>query len=152
MIEENKVVRIDYTVKDQEGQLIDSSEGKEPLAYLHGAGNIIPGLESALAGRAEGEAFEVVIQPDDAYGQRNDALIQVVERGVFQGVDQIDVGMVFNAQGPEGNIQVTIIAIEGDEVTIDGNHPLAGVVLNFEGVIREVRDATEEEIAHGHVH
>lgn len=152
MIEENKVVRIDYTVKDQEGQLIDSSEGKEPLAYLHGAGNIIPGLESALAGRAEGEAFEVVIQPDDAYGQRNDALIQVVERGVFQGVDQIDVGMVFNAQGPEGNIQVTIIAIEGDEVTIDGNHPLAGVVLNFEGVIREVRDVTEEEIAHGHVH
>lgn len=152
MIEENKVVRIDYTVKDQDGQLIDTSEGKEPLAYLHGAGNIIPGLESALAGYAEGDAFEVVIQPDDAYGPRNDALIQVVERGVFQGVDQIDVGMVFNAQGPQGDIQVTIIAIDGDKVTIDGNHPLAGVVLSFEGVVREVRDATEEEVSHGHVH
>ncbi|CZF77699.1 FKBP-type peptidyl-prolyl cis-trans isomerase SlyD [Grimontia celer] len=152
MIEDNKVVKIDYTVKDEEGQLIDTSEGKDPLAYLHGAGNIIPGLEKALAGRAEGEEFSVQIQPDDAYGQRNEALIQVVERGVFQGVEQLDVGMVFNAQGPQGNIQVTIIAIEGDEVTIDGNHPLAGVVLQFEGVIREVRDATAEEIEHGHVH
>ncbi|WP_325893427.1 FKBP-type peptidyl-prolyl cis-trans isomerase [Grimontia sp. NTOU-MAR1] len=152
MIEENKVVKIDYTVKDEEGQLIDTSEGKDPLAYLHGAGNIIPGLETALAGRAEGEEFAVQIQPDDAYGQRNEALIQVVERGVFQGVEELDVGMVFNAQGPQGNIQVTIIAIEGDEVTIDGNHPLAGVVLQFEGVIREVRDATAEEIEHGHVH
>ncbi|CZF81326.1 FKBP-type peptidyl-prolyl cis-trans isomerase [Grimontia marina] len=152
MIEDNKVVKIDYTVKDEEGQLIDTSEGKDPLAYLHGAGNIIPGLEKALAGRAEGEEFSVQIQPDDAYGQRNEALIQVVERGVFQGVDQLDVGMVFNAQGPQGNIQVTIIAIDGDEVTIDGNHPLAGVVLQFEGVIREVREATAEEIDHGHVH
>ncbi|EOD78038.1 peptidylprolyl isomerase [Grimontia sp. AD028] len=152
MIEENKVVKIDYTVKDEEGQLIDTSEGKDPLAYLHGAGNIIPGLEKALEGRSEGEEFAVQIQPDDAYGQRNEALIQVVERGVFQGVDQLDVGMVFNAQGPQGNIQVTIIAIEGDEVTIDGNHPLAGVVLQFEGVIREVREATAEEIEHGHVH
>ncbi|USH01652.1 peptidylprolyl isomerase [Grimontia kaedaensis] len=152
MIEDNKVVKIDYTVKDEEGQLIDTSEGQDPLAYLHGAGNIIPGLEKALAGRAEGEEFSVQIQPDDAYGQRNEALIQVVERGVFQGVDELDVGMVFNAQGPQGNIQVTIIAIEGDEVTIDGNHPLAGVVLQFEGVIREVREATAEEIEHGHVH
>lgn len=152
MIEENKVVKIDYTVKDEDGQLIDTSEGKEPLAYLHGAGNIIPGLEQALTGRAEGEEFSVQIQPDDAYGQRNDALIQKVERGVFQGVEQLEVGMVFNAQGPQGNIQVTIVAIEGDEVTIDGNHPLAGVVLSFEGVVREVRDATEEEVEHGHVH
>lgn len=152
MIEENKVVKIDYTVKDEEGQLIDTSEGKDPLAYLHGAGNIIPGLEKALEGRSEGEEFAVQIQPDDAYGQRNEALIQVVERGVFQGVDQLDVGMVFNAQGPQGNIQVTIIAIEGDEVTIDGNHPLAGVQLQFEGVVREVREATAEEIEHGHVH
>lgn len=152
MIEENKVVKIDYTVKDEEGQLIDTSEGKDPLAYLHGAGNIIPGLEKALEGRSEGEEFAVQIQPDDAYGQRNEALIQVVERGVFQGVEQLDVGMVFNAQGPQGNIQVTIIAIEGDEVTIDGNHPLAGVQLQFEGVVREVREATAEEIEHGHVH
>ncbi|AMG31357.1 peptidylprolyl isomerase [Grimontia hollisae] len=152
MIEENKVVKIDYTVKDEDGQLIDTSEGQDPLAYLHGAGNIIPGLEQALAGRAEGEEFSVQIQPDDAYGQRNEALIQKVERGVFQGVEQLEVGMVFNAQGPQGNIQVTIVAIDGDEVTIDGNHPLAGVVLSFEGVIREVRDATAEEIEHGHVH
>lgn len=152
MIEENKVVKIDYTVKDEDGQLIDTSEGQDPLAYLHGAGNIIPGLEQALAGRAEGEEFFVQIQPDDAYGQRNEALIQKVERGVFQGVEQLEVGMVFNAQGPQGNIQVTIVAIDGDEVTIDGNHPLAGVVLSFEGVIREVRDATAEEVEHGHVH
>ncbi|MDD1781353.1 peptidylprolyl isomerase [Enterovibrio sp. ZSDZ35] len=152
MIEENKVVKIDYTVKNDAGQIIDTSEGNEPLAYLHGASNIIPGLENALAGKAEGEEFNAEVHPDDAYGQRNEALIQTVDKEVFQGVDEIEVGMVFNAQGPQGNIQVTIVEIDGDQVTIDGNHPLAGIVLYFEGVIREVRDATEEEIEHGHVH
>ncbi|MGF1768994.1 peptidylprolyl isomerase [Enterovibrio makurazakiensis] len=152
MIEDNKVVKIDYTVKDESGQVIDSSEGKEPLAYLHGTGNIIPGLENALTGKAEGDEFSAVVQPDDAYGPRNEAMIQTVEKSVFQGVEEIEVGMVFNAQGPQGDIQVTIADIDGDQVTIDGNHPLAGLVLHFEGVVREVRDATQEEIEHGHVH
>ncbi|SKA67270.1 FKBP-type peptidyl-prolyl cis-trans isomerase [Enterovibrio nigricans] len=152
MIEENKIVKIDYTVKNDAGQIIDTSEGNEPLAYLHGASNIIPGLEKALIGKAEGEEFKAEVHPDDAYGQRNEALIQVVDKEVFQGVDDIEVGMVFNAQGPQGNIQVTIVEIDGEKVTIDGNHPLAGIVLYFEGVIREVRDATEEEIEHGHAH
>ncbi|WP_407332588.1 peptidylprolyl isomerase [Enterovibrio sp. 27052020O] len=152
MIEDNKVVKIDYTVKDESGQIIDSSEGKEPLAYLHGTGNIIPGLENALTGKAEGDAFSAEVQPEDAYGPRNDAMIQTVEKSVFQGVEEIEVGMIFNAQGPQGDIQVTIADINGDQVTIDGNHPLAGLVLHFEGVVREVRDATPEEIDHGHVH
>nr|WP_211254245.1 peptidylprolyl isomerase [Enterovibrio calviensis] len=152
MIEDNKVVKIDYTVKDESGQVIDSSEGKEPLAYLHGTGNIIPGLENALTGKAEGDDFSAVVQPEDAYGPRNDGMIQTVEKSVFQGVEEIEVGMVFNAQGPQGDIQVTIADIDGDQVTIDGNHPLAGLVLHFEGVVREVRDATQEEIEHGHVH
>ncbi|MDD1794256.1 peptidylprolyl isomerase [Enterovibrio sp. ZSDZ42] len=152
MIEDNKVVKIDYTVKDESGQVIDSSEGKDPLAYLHGTGNIIPGLENALTGKAEGDEFSAVVQPDDAYGPRNEAMIQTVEKSVFQGVEEIEVGMVFNAQGPQGDIQVTIADIDGDQVTIDGNHPLAGLVLHFEGVVREVRDATQEEIEHGHVH
>ncbi|MCC4797577.1 peptidylprolyl isomerase [Enterovibrio norvegicus] len=152
MIEENKVVKIDYTVKDETGQVIDTSEGKEPLAYLAGAGNIIPGLEKALVGKAQGDAFQAEVHPEDAYGDRNEALIQTVEKSVFQGVEELEVGMVFNAQGPQGNIQVTIVEIEGEDVTIDGNHPLAGLVLHFEGVVREVRDATAEELEHGHVH
>ncbi|MEZ8141783.1 peptidylprolyl isomerase [Enterovibrio norvegicus FF-33] len=152
MIEDNKVVKIDYTVKDESGQVIDSSEGKEPLAYLHGTGNIIPGLENALTGKAVGDAFSAVVQPDDAYGPRNESMIQTVEKSVFQGVEEIEVGMVFNAQGPQGDIQVTIAEIDGEQVTIDGNHPLAGLVLHFEGEVREVRDATPEEIEHGHVH
>lgn len=151
-VEKNKVASIDYTLKSDEGQVLDSSEGREPLAYLHGNGNLIPGLEEALEGKKEGDSVEVTVPPEKGYGIRNDSLIEKVNRSVFQGVDKIEKGMQFQAKTHEGTQVFTVIDIEGDEVTIDGNHPLAGASLNFAVTVKSVRDATEEEIAHGHVH
>lgn len=152
MIENNKVVAIDYSVTDEANQLIDTSEGREPLKYLHGAGNIIPGLEQALTGKQAGDEFEVTVAPEQAYGQHNPANVQQVPVSAFQGVENIEVGMSFTAQGENGNFQVTVTAIEGETVTVDANHPLAGKTLTFKGVVREVREASAEEIEHGHVH
>ena len=152
MIEDNKVVSIHYSVIDEDQQVIDSSEGKEPLTYLHGANNIIPGLEKALAGKQTGDAFSAVVAPADAYGEYNDAMVQQVPMDAFEGVDKVEPGMAFNAQGPQGPIQIIVTEVDGDQVTIDGNHPLAGKILSFNGTVVEVRDATDEEISHGHVH
>jgi len=149
----NSVVTIDYTLTDPQGKVIDSSEGKQPLPYLHGAGNIIPGLERELAGKAAGDKVKVVVQPQDGYGVRDDKLVQVVPVAAFQGVGQIQAGMQFRAQGPQGQMQVvTVTKVEGDNVTVDGNHPLAGITLNFDVTIKTVRPATPEELEHGHVH
>ncbi|AJQ97020.1 FKBP-type peptidyl-prolyl cis-trans isomerases 2 [Gynuella sunshinyii YC6258] len=152
MIEDNKVVSIHYSVTDENQQVIDSSEGKDPLTYLHGADNIIPGLEKALAGKQTGDSFSAVIPPAEAYGEYNDAMIQQVPMNAFEGVDKVEPGMAFNADGPQGPIQIIVTEVNGDEVTIDGNHPLAGKTLSFDGTVVEVRDATAEEISHGHVH
>ena len=152
-IEKDRVVSIHYTLTNTDGDVLDSSSGRDPLSYLHGAGSIIAGLESALAGRQIGEALQVTIQPEDAYGLPNPDLVQTVPRDAFSGVEQLEVGMSFQAQGQEGQVQqVTIAAIAGDDVTVDGNHALAGQVLNFDVTIETVRDATAEEIAHGHAH
>jgi len=149
----NSVVTIDYTLTDPQGKVIDSSEGKQPLPYLHGAGNIIPGLERELTGKAAGDKVKVVVQPQDGYGVRDDKLVQVVPVAAFQGVGQIQAGMQFRAQGPQGQMQVvTVTKVEGDNVTVDGNHPLAGITLNFDVTIKTVRPATPEELEHGHVH
>ena len=152
MIEENKVVTLQYNVQDSDGILIDSSEANDPLVYLHGGHNIISGLESALLGKASGDEFDVVIEPLDAYGEHDEALVQVVPKSAFEGVEQIEPGMVFTADTPNGPMQLTVTAMNGDDVTIDPNHPLAGKTLHFTGSITEVRDATEEELEHGHVH
>jgi FKBP-type peptidyl-prolyl cis-trans isomerase SlyD len=151
-VAKNKVVSIDYTLKNDAGEVIDSSEGHEPLLYLHGAQNIVPGLETALEGKATGDRIEVSIGPEEAYGERNDALQQVVAREAFQGVEDLEVGMQFRAESNAGQQIVTITAIEGDEVTVDGNHPLAGETLNFDVTVVDVRDASAEELEHGHVH
>lgn len=152
-IAKDKVVAIDYTLKDDDGSVLDTSEGKQPLAYLHGNGNIIPGLEKALEGKNAGEELSVRIEPAEAYGERRDELTQVVPREMFQGVDNLEVGMQFQAGGGDGGGQiVTIAAIEGEEVTVDANHPMAGVALNFDVKVVEVRDATDEEVEHGHAH
>jgi len=152
MIEENKVVTLQYNVQDSDGILIDSSEANDPLVYLHGGHNIISGLESALLGKASGDEFDVVIDPLDAYGEHDEALVQVVPKSAFEGVEQIEPGMVFTADTPNGPMQLTVTAMDGDDITIDPNHPLAGKTLHFTGSITEVRDATEEELEHGHVH
>ena len=152
-ITKNTVATIDYTLTNSDGQVLDTSKGAQPLTYLHGVGGIIPGLENALEGKSKGEQVVVTIQPEQAYGQRNDQLIQEVPRKAFQGVQNIQPGMQFRAQGPQGQMQVvTVVGVQDDTVRVDANHPLAGVTLNFDVNVVDVREATQDELAHGHVH
>ncbi|MCK9535310.1 MAG: peptidylprolyl isomerase [Pseudomonas sp.] len=153
LIANQHVVAIDYTLSNDAGEVIDSSAGAEPLVYLHGAGNIIAGLENALVGKTVDDELEVSIAPEDAYGEYSAELITNLGREMFEGVDELEVGMQFHASAPDGGMQiVTIRDVDGDQVTIDGNHPLAGQTLNFKVKIISVRAASEEELAHGHVH
>lgn len=151
-VAKDTVVAIDYVLTGPDGQVLDSSEGREPLAYLHGNGNIIPGLEQALEGHAEGDKLDVTVKPEEGYGQRDDALIQTVTRDMFEGADKIEPGMRFNAMSNHGPRIVTVTEVEGDNITVDANHPLAGVTLQFAVEIKDVREATGEELEHGHVH
>ncbi|QEW05993.1 FKBP-type peptidyl-prolyl cis-trans isomerase [Nitrincola iocasae] len=148
-IDQNTVVSIHYTLTNSEGNVMDSSVGQEPLAYLHGASNIIPGLENALTGKAAGDTLAVTVDPEQGYGEVREEMIQAVERSNFAGVDEIEVGMQFMAQTPWGEQPVTVVGIEGDSVTLDGNHPLAGQTLKFDVEVVEVRSATEEEVTAG---
>lgn len=150
-IEEKKVVVIDYSVKTLDGQLIESSEGHEPLAFLCGYQNVIPGLEKALFGKSAGEKFQIEIAPEDAYGERSEEMIKEVPMVAFQGVDNIEAGMQFHAESPDGNQLVTVTKVENGIVTVDGNHPLAGVVLVFDVDIKQVRDASDDELSRGHL-
>lgn len=151
-VQNDHVVSIDYTLKNDAGEVMDSSEQTGPLAYLHGHQNIIPGLEKALDDKAVGDTLSVSIEPADAYGERNEEMIQTVPRSMFQGVDEIEPGMRFQAQTEGGVTVVTIKDVNGDEITLDGNHELAGETLHFDVEIKDVRPASEEEIEHGHVH
>jgi len=151
-VAKNKVVYMDYTLTNDEAEVLDSSKGGEPLAYLHGADNIIPGLEKELEGRKAGDAVQVSVEPADGYGEYNQEMTQVVPSSMFEGVDEIEVGMQFQAETPDGVQVIRIAEVSGDEVTIDGNHPLAGQRLHFDVTITEVRDASDEELEHGHVH
>ncbi len=151
-ITKHSVASIEYTLTDDGGQVIDTSEGRGPLVYLHGAGNLIPGLESQLEGKAVGDEFQSRIEPADAYGERDDRMVQDVPRAQLPAEVDVTVGMQFQAQGPAGVQVVTVVGVEGDTVKMDGNHPLAGVTLNFDVKVVEVREATAEEVEHGHVH
>lgn len=153
LIAANKAVSIDYTLTNDAGEVIDSSAGGAPLVYLQGAGNIIPGLEKALEGKAVGDELKVSVEPEDAYGEFNPDLLSTLSRSMFEGVDELEVGMQFHASAPDGQMQiVTIRDLDGDDVTVDGNHPLAGKRLNFEVKVVDIREASEEELAHGHAH
>ena len=153
LIAANKAVSIDYTLTNDAGEVIDSSAGGAPLVYLHGAGNIIPGLVKALEGKAVGDDLNVTVEPEDAYGEYSAELVSTLSRSMFEGVDELEVGMQFHASAPDGQMQiVTIRDLEGDDVPVDGTHPLAGQRLNFKVKIVDIRDASQEEIAHGHVH
>jgi FKBP-type peptidyl-prolyl cis-trans isomerase SlyD len=151
-IANDSVVSIDYELKNDAGLVLDASAEDSPLVYLHGHRNLISGLEQALEGKSAGDSLEVRIAPADAYGELNEALRQSVPRDRFQGVDQLEVGMQFQASTDQGPISVRIVAVEDEQVTVDGNHPLAGEHLNFAVTVRDVRVAEESEIAHGHVH
>ena len=153
-ISENAVVSMHYTLTNAAGQTIDSShERGEPLAYLQGHGNIIPGLENALVGKAVGDKLDVTVKPEEGYGERHEQLIQQVPKSAFEGnEDNLQPGMQFQAQSEAGPRIFTITAVEGDQVTVDGNHPLAGETLTFAVEIMDVREASAEELEHGHVH
>lgn len=151
-IEDNHVASFHYTLTNDAGDVIDSSRERGPLAYLHGAGNIVPGLEKALAGCAAGDKLKVDVQPQEGYGVRHEELVQTLPRSAFQGVPEVKPGMQFQANGPQGPILVTVAAVDGDDVKVDGNHPLAGQTLHFDIEVTEVREATEDERTHGHVH
>ena len=151
-IGERTVATFHYTLTDAAGTVIDSSDGRAPLSYLHGAGNIVPGLEKEMSGKKQGDTFNVVVAPEEGYGMPNPMMIQVVPREAFQGVDTLEVGMEFQAQTPQGPMSVAIAKIDGDEVMVDGNHPLAGQTLHFAIDVTDVRDASLEELTHGHVH
>lgn len=151
-ISNNSVASIHYTLTDGEGKVIDSSQGQEPLAYLHGAGNIIPGLEKALTGKNVGDKFKVSVPAAEAYGLRDGNMVQELPSNMFSGIDKIEVGMEFHAETEHGLQVVTVTKVEGDTVTIDGNHPLAGVDLTFDVEVAEIREATQEELDHGHAH
>ncbi len=151
-IANNCVASFHYTLTDKDGKVLDSSEGREPLAYLHGSGNIIPGLEKQLEGKQAGDKLTVAVPAAEAYGDRNDAMMQELPANMFSGVDKIEVGMEFHAQTEQGVQVVSVAAVDGDTITVDANHPLAGVDLNFDVEVTDVREATEEEVAHGHAH
>ena len=151
-IADNKVASFHYTLRNDQGEVLDSSDGGAPLAYLHGMGNIITGLEAALLGKTSGDSLSVTVAAEEAYGPVRDELIQTVPLEAFAGVEEVAEGMRFEASTASGPVSVVVTKVEGEEVTVDGNHPLAGQTLHFEVAIVEVRDATAEEKTHGHVH
>ncbi len=151
-IEKNKVVSIDYTLKNDDGQILDTSEGKEPLNFIHGNGHLIPGLEEALAGKAKDDKLNVSIPPEKGYGKRSDQMIHTVDRSNFEKDVDIKVGMQFQAQMGQGVQLLTVVKVEDDKVTLDGNHPLADQTLHFDVDVKDVREASAEELEHGHVH
>ena len=148
----DRVVSIHYTLKDDNGAVIDSSAGGEPLAYIQGHGNLVAGLEKALEGKQDGDSLAVSVTPADGYGTHDAALIQRVPKRSLQGSGDIKKGMQFQARTDTGARMFTVTAVMGDMVTLDGNHPLADKTLNFDVQVVAVRAATTEELEHGHVH
>jgi FKBP-type peptidyl-prolyl cis-trans isomerase SlyD len=151
-IAKDTAVKFNYTLKDDEGNVLDQSPEGQPLAYLHGHSNIIPGLEQQLEGKSAGEQVNAVVEPADGYGEYQEQAVQHVPRDNFQGVDDIQPGMQFQSEAGGQVMLVTVTDVNDDEVIVDANHPLAGKRLTFDVEIQEVRAATEDELSHGHVH
>lgn len=151
-ITSNKVVIIHYAVSDSEGTLIDSSYDHEPLAVIHGTGYLIPGLEEALEGHEVGSQFEVAVPADKGYGERFDDYVQTVPKEMFADIEDLAVGAQLRATTDDGEQTVIVVDMSEDTITVDGNHPLAGIDLKFDVEVLEIRDATAEELEHGHVH
>jgi FKBP-type peptidyl-prolyl cis-trans isomerase SlyD len=152
-ISQHKVVSIHYKVVDTaNAEVIDSSDDGEPMTYLHGASNIIPGLEQALEGKGIGDEIEVTVEPADAYGEYSEDRIQQVPIEAFEEMEKIEPGMMVTAQSDDGQINLMVTEVDEATVTVDANHPLAGKSLSFDVRVEAVRDASEEEISHGHVH
>ncbi|MEZ6130865.1 MAG: peptidylprolyl isomerase [Planctomycetaceae bacterium] len=151
-ISANKVVLVDFTLKDDHGEVLDTSVDDEPMAYLHGVGSILPGLEQALEGKSVGDKFQIRVDPELGFGERDETLKSVVPREQFEEFPDLAAGMQFQVPMNGEETIVTVVDADEDSVTLDANHELAGVVLHFDVVVRDVRDATADEIAHGHAH
>lgn len=148
----NSVVSLDYTLKNSAGTVLDSSQGREPLVYLHGVGALIPGLEKVLEGMSKSDKTVAIVQPEDGYGKRNEELVYKVPKSGFQGDEEMQVGMQVQLETENGPMIASISNIEGEDVTLDMNHPLADMELHFDVTIVDIREATADEISHGHVH
>ena len=152
-VADNMAVSIHYTLTNDDGEVLVSSIGDEALVYLQGGGNIVIGLEKALHGKVAGDKFTVRIDPEEAYGELMEDMIEVLSRDMFEGIDNIEVGMQFHADVNSDSGVVTVVNIDDDDnITVDGNHPLAGLALTFAVEVIDVRAATKEEAAHGHIH
>ena len=151
-IEARKIVSFHYTLSNEAGEQMESSRERDPMSYLHGSRNIIPGLEKAMAGKAAGDAFEVTVEPADAYGERDDQRVQRVSAKLFRQSDRLEPGQLVTLQTKQGPIQATVVKVGRFNVDVDTNHPLAGQSLTFDVEVTDVRDATKEEMSHGHAH
>lgn len=152
-ITDKLAVSIHYVLTNSSGEQLDSSRDEDPMVYLHGSGQIIPGLEAALAGKKLGEKFNIIIEPKDAYGERSDDMLQTVSMSMFENMEgEVKEGMQFHADASNGVNVVTVTKVDGDQVTIDGNHPLAGEALTFDVEVMDVRPATKDELSHNHIH
>jgi len=152
IVEKDKAVSFHYTLKNAEGEQMETSREKDPMSYLHGANNIIPGLEKAMEGHAVSDEFSVTVEPEEAYGVRNENNVQRVPLKRLKGIGKISVGQVLNLQTNEGQVQVTVLKVGRFNIDVDGNHPLAGRQLTFDVEIMDIREASEEELEHRHVH
>ena len=150
--EKDKVVTFHYTLKNAEGEQMETSRDKQPMSYLHGANNIIVGLEKAMEGRAVNDEFSVTVEPEEAYGVRNESNVQRVPLKRLKGIGKISPGQILNLQTNRGPVQVTVLRVGRFNVDVDANHPLAGQALTFDIEITDIRDASEEELTHRHVH
>ncbi len=151
-VEQNSVVSIQYKLTNGGGELLDQSQAGQPLVYIQGLGHLIPGLESEIQGKEKGQKFQVTVTPEKGYGERNDQMIQTVPKTEFENADQIQQGMQFQVETPQGPMFFTAIDVKENDIVLDGNHPLAGETLHFDVEIEDIRSATKEELDHGHVH
>ncbi len=151
-IEIDRAVSFDYTLKNDKGEILDTSENSQPLTYIHGKGFMIPGLEKALEGKKEGESFKTTIKSKEAYGDYNEKLIFEIEKEKLGNIKNMEVGMHVKMQIEKGLVVLKIVSIEDQQVKVDANHPLAGQDLYFDVNVKEIREATKEELEHGHVH
>jgi FKBP-type peptidyl-prolyl cis-trans isomerase SlyD len=152
VVAKDKVVAIDFTLKDSDGQVLDQSDDGQPMSYLHGGGMMVEGLEAALEGKVTGDALQVIVEPTDRFGEIDEDLRQQIPRSEFADTKELAVGMQFRVNADDDFSIITVVDVNDDEVTVDENHQLAGVTLHFDVKVREIRDATEEEIEHGHPH
>jgi FKBP-type peptidyl-prolyl cis-trans isomerase SlyD len=151
-VEKNRVVEIDYTLRNDGGDVLDTSQGKAPLSYIQGIGALIPGVENALEGKSSGQRVEITVPPETGYGVRDDSLVLTIQRERFEGIEDLKEGLRFHMDTQAGPTVFTVLKVEDNDVLVDGNHPLAGMTLSFDITVQSVREATPEELEHGHVH